>query len=388
MQKYCRRSARNWSYIWSVFIFVCLSGLTSVSMAQSATVQHKPLRVAIAGLSHDHVHGFLGKKNWEGIELVGIAEKDHALAEKYSKRYGFPMGIVYKNLQEMIDRVKPDAVLAFNSIYGHLEVVERCAPKGIHVMVEKPLAVSVEHANRMVSLAKKYGIQLITNYETTWYGSLEKAYQLIQDQNQFGKINRIQFHTGHRGPVEIGCSKEFLAWLTDPVLNGGGALTDFGCYGANISTWLMNGEKPISVIAGTRRFKPAIYPNVDDDATIILAYKDAEVIIQPSWNWPFSRKDMELYGQKGFIFCQDARNMVIRTAENEQPRTIRADELPGPRNNPFTYFAGVINGSIKPAPYDLSALPNNETVVRILEAARYSAKTGKKVIWKDFFNNQ
>ena len=104
------------------------------------------------------------------------------------------------------------------------------------------MAVSTEHAGKMLALAKKYNIHLLTNYETTWYGSNAKAYQLVKQEKRTGDIRKIVFHTGHQGPVEIGCSNEFLEWLTDPVLNGGGALTDFGCYGANLATWLMKGE--------------------------------------------------------------------------------------------------------------------------------------------------
>ena len=78
------------------------------------------------------------------------------------------------------------------------------------------------------------------------------------------------FHHGHRGPQEIGCSQEFLSWLTDPVLNGGGALNDFGCYGADLATWFMDGQAPQSVFAITQQIKPDVYPKVEDDATIVV----------------------------------------------------------------------------------------------------------------------
>ena len=163
------------------------------------------------------------------------------------------MDIVYNTMEEAIGKAKPVAVFAFNNIYEHLKVVEFCAPRGIHVMVEKPLAVSNDHVTKMMALAKKHTIFLLTNYETTWYGSNAKAYQVIKEEKRIGDIRKIVFHTGHRGPVEIGCSAEFLHWLTDPVLNGGGALIDFGCYGADLATWLMNGEtnEQISQILGS-----------------------------------------------------------------------------------------------------------------------------------------
>ncbi len=139
--------------------------------AQTDGKKDKPLRVAIVGLSHAHVHWILGREKRGDIEIVGIAESDTSLARRYSEQHGYSMAIVYSTMEEMIDKVKPEAVLAYNSIYNHLKVVEHCAPKRIHVMVEKPMAVSVEHGNKMLALAKKYNIFLLTNYESTWYGS-------------------------------------------------------------------------------------------------------------------------------------------------------------------------------------------------------------------------
>jgi predicted dehydrogenase len=370
--------------IWILFILLSVS--VKPAMSQKDTLHQKPLRVAVIGLVHDHVHWILGRENKGDIEIVGIAESNKALAEKYSKQHGYNMNLVYSSMEEMIEKTKPDAVLAFTSIFDHLKVVEYCAPRGIHVMVEKPLAVSTEHVNKMLALAKKYNIFLLTNYETTWYGSNAKAYQLIQKEQRVGDIRKIVFHTGHRGPVEIGCSKEFLEWLTDPVLNGGGALTDFGCYGANLTTWLMKGETPETVTAITQQIKPQLYPKVDDEATIILTYKKTQVVIQASWNWPFGRKDVEVYGVTGFVFCKDGKNMLLKENEKSETQSIVAESLPADRNDPFVYFANVIRGNIKMSTYDLSAPGNNEIVIGILEAARQSSKTGKTVVWKEYFN--
>lgn len=354
-------------------------------IAQNDTLKQKPLRVVVVGLVHDHVGWILGYQNKNDIEVVGIAEPNQSLAEKYSKRYGYNMNIVYNTMEEAIEKTKPVAVLAFNNIYEHLKVVEYCAPRGIHVMVEKPLAVSNEHATKMLTLAKKYNIHLLTNYETTWYGSNAKAYQIIKEDKLIGDIRKIVFHTGHRGPVEIGCSPEFLQWLTDPVLNGGGALTDFGCYGADLATWLMNGETPLTVTAVTQQIKPEVYPKVDDEATIILAYKKAQVIIQASWNWPFGRKDMQVYGKTGFVFCKDGTNMQIKEDEKKEAQSLTASALSNDRNDPFVYFANVIRGNIKMNKYDLSSAETNDIVVKILDAARQSAKTGKTISWNEYY---
>jgi predicted dehydrogenase len=345
----------------------------------------KPLRVGIIGLVHTHVHGILGREKIGDIQIVGIVEPNSKLAEAYSKQYGFSMAIVFNTIEEMVSKTKTEAVFAFNTIYDHLKTVEYCAPRGIHVMVEKPLAVSLAHAEKMLALAKKYNIYLLTNYETSWYGSNKAAWEIINDENEIGGIRKIVFRTGHPGPIEIGCPPEFLEWLTDPALNGGGALTDFGCYGANLCTWLMKGELPVSVTAITQQIKLELYPKVEDEATIILTYNKAQVIIQASWNWPYGWKSMEVYGKEGYVFCLDRENMLLMRNGKIQKDTVKAALMPEGSRDPFMYFANVIRGKIKMSTYDLSAPANNEIVMKILEAAKYSAKTGRTVLWKEFF---
>jgi predicted dehydrogenase len=342
-----------------------------VSIAQTK----QPFLIAIDGLTHTHVHGLLSRAKDGDIKIVGIAEKNRDLAERYLKLYNLPLSLLYPSLSVMLKEVKPEAVAAFNSIYEHLSTVQQCAQKGIHVMVEKPLAVSISHAKQMQQLARKHNIHLLTNYETTWYGSNHKAYDLL---DSVGAIRKVVIHDGHQGPKEIGVNKEFLDWLTDPVMNGGGAITDFGCYGANLMTWLMKGEKPTSVFAVTQHIKPEVYPRVDDEATIVLTYPKAQAIIQASWNWPYSRKDMEVYGLNGHLFA-DVNSIKVRIPSNKKEVTESVPKRPKPYNDPFVYFAAVVRSDIKMDDADLSALENNMIVVQILEAAKKSAKLGRRI---------
>lgn len=339
-----------------------------------------PLKMGIVGLSHSHVHWLLGG-GFEEVKIVGIVEPNKEMASRYMDQYNLSMDLVFDTMDEMINHTKPEAVAAFGSIYEHLEVVEKCAPLGIHIMVEKPLAVSTEHAIKMKSLVDKHQVFLMTNYETTWYASNHKTYKMIEN-GAIGDPFKIIVRDGHQGPKEIGVNQEFLDWLTDPKLNGGGAIMDFGCYGSNLITWLMNGQKPISVTAFTQQIKPHIYSKVDDDATIILNYAKTQGIIQASWNWPFSRKDMEVYGKTGAIFADNANNMRIRLENDETEKSIKLEPRNNPYNNPFSYFAAVIRGKIKMSQTDLSSLENNMIVVEILEAAKKSANSGKTIYLK------
>jgi len=220
---------------------------------------------------------------------------------------------------------------------------------------------------------------LITNYETTWYASTYAAYRLAVEEKALGPIRKIVVHDGHGGPIELGCSAEFVAWLTDPVLNGGGAVVDFGCYGANLITWLMGGIEPLSVTAVLQTLKPEVYPRVDDDATVIVTYPHAQGIIQGSWNWPIGRKDMEIYGASGYLVAADDRTMRVRMRGESQEQTLSLPAAPARLSDPFAYFAAVVRGVETVAPGNLWSVENALSVVKILDAARLSAREGTTV---------
>ncbi|MDR2927067.1 MAG: Gfo/Idh/MocA family oxidoreductase [Cytophagaceae bacterium] len=353
-----------------------------ILMAATARVSAqdtKPLRLGVAGLSHAHAYEVLSRIGRGDFVIVGIAEKDETVRKNSALAKKVSPSIVYADLEQMLDETNPEAVIVYESIYDHLRVVEACAVREIHVMVEKPLAVNGKHAERMAQLARENGIMLLTNYETTWYNTNHEAGRLIKEQNKIGEITRINVFDGHQGPVEIGCGQEFLTWLTDPKLNGGGAVIDFGCYGANLSVWLLQGEMPVSVYAVLKQQKPNVYPRVDDDATIIVEFPKTTVQIMASWNWPMNRKDMHIYGSKGYIYQDTPASMRVFAGDTEE--AILAPSLPEPFNDAFKYLKAAVRKEIEVKPTDLSALENNLIVVKILEAAIESSRTGKKVVF-------
>lgn len=334
----------------------------------------KVLRVGVAGLTHDHVHNIMHQFKTGQVIIAGIAESDPQLIARYKKTYQLPDTLFYSSLSDLIDHTHPDAVLAYNAISEHLGVVETCAPRGISVMVEKPLATTVHDADRIAALAKQYHIQVLTNYETTWYNTNQQIFEIVNGQHAIGDVRKMIVHDGHQGPKEIGCSPDFLNWLTDPVKNGGGALRDFGCYGANLMTWLMHGQAPIAVMAVTHRIKPDLYPKVDDDATILLEYPTATGIIEASWNWPFGIKDWEVFGVTGYLHALNDKVLEERMKQSYDSIPVH----PAAYHDNISYLADVLSGKTDPAG-DLSSLPNNLIVVRILEAATRSAREGKRI---------
>ena len=343
-----------------------------------ASAAHPPLRVGIVGLVHGHVHGFLGASlHSPEIQIVGVAEPDSSLLSQAATRYGFERSMLFTDLEEMLAKTHPQAALVYTNTYDHRRVVEICARHSVHVMMEKPLAVSLEDASAIEKAAHAGKIQVLVNYETSWYRSNHAAYDLVHG-GALGDVRKVVIHDGHNGPKEIGVEPEFLAWLTDPKLNGGGALFDFGCYGADLMTWLMDGQRPQTVTAVTQQIKPEIYSKVDDEATIILTYPKAQAIVQASWNWPFGRKDMEVYGQTGYAITVQRNDIRVRRGgDNTREEQVAAKPVPAPYDNELSYLRAVILEGAKPDA--LSSLETNVTVTEILDAARRSAAEGKTI---------
>lgn len=353
-----------------------ITGLLLCGLLAAASAQ-KLLRVCVAGLNHDHIYGILNDYKNHKVEIIGIAEPNKELWVKYGKLFNLPDSLFFTDLKKMMTLKKPDAVLGYNAVGNHVDVVEVCAPLGIPVMVEKPLAATLAQAKRIEAMANKYHIKVLTNYETTWYASYRDIYNSVNNDS-IGPIKKMVVHDGHQGPKEIGCSKEFLAWLTDPVLNGAGPLNDFGCYGADLMTWLMHGQRPIAITAIARHYKPEVYPNVEDDATILVEYKGATGQIEASWNWPFSIKDLEIFGEHGYLHGLNGIDIVSRMRENINGSK-KAQPLAMPINDPITYLGAALKGEIAGTD-DQSSLKYNMIAMEILDAAKRSINEGKRIV--------
>ena len=337
----------------------------------------QPLRLAIAGLHHGHVSGFLNAARPRAdVKIVALYDPDPALTAKYARSANLSADHVFNDLAAMLDRVKPEAVATFTSTFDHAAVVEACAKRHLPVMMEKPLAVNMEQARAIQKAAAAGNIPVMVNYETTWYKSHGEIWKIVKEQKAAGDIRRMVAMDGHQGPKEINVQPEFLSWLTDPVKNGAGALFDFGCYGANLMTWLMDNQPPLAVTALTRTDKPAIYARVDDEATILVQYPKAQGVIEASWNWPFSRKDFEVYGEKGYAIATGGDNLRVRLPGEHEQSPHLAD-LPPDAHDSIGYLIGVARGKFKPS--GLNSLENNLIVTEILSAARESARTGRTV---------
>jgi len=358
----------------AVFVF----GVLTVVHSQEPT-RPAPLRLAIAGLVHGHVSGFLhAALARTDVQIAGVFDPDPALRRKYAQQFSLPDAALFDDLGKMLDTLHPEAVASFTNTYDHPAVVDAAATRHIAVMMEKPLAVSNEHARRMREAAARAGIPVLVNYETTWYANHGAIWSVFKERKAAGEIRKMVALDGHQGPKKINVQPEFLDWLSDPVRNGAGALYDFGCYGANLMTWLMDNQRPIAVTAITQQFQPDIYPRVDDEATILLEYPRAQGIIQASWNWPYNRKDFEVYGERGFAVATTGGGSLRLMLPDAPDQVITPDPRSADERDSISHLIAVVHGHREPNA--LSSLENNVIVTEILDAARESARTHERIV--------
>ena len=360
-----------------------LLALLCILSAPAAAQQYK---IAVVSLIHAHSWLHLGTMmKGEKVRLVGLAETLPDLVARARRtdeipqtngvtRPGVPENLIYSDWKKMIDETKPDIVWAFTETNRHLEVVEYAAPRGIHVMVEKPLAATHPEALAIERLARKHRIQVLTNYGSTW-GGANYAVKSAVDAGAIGKIFRLRATVGHNGPGDPRRSS-FAAWLADPVKNGGGAMVDFGCYSVLWALWMKG--RPESVYATALRLKPEMFPNVEDHATIILNYKDGTAIFEASWDLP-SRPPSgnEIFGTAGSIVMGRKIELRRNGGRGSAPEEITVNPMPPERAEPIAYMVDRLSSN---QPIEgLSALALNVEVNEVLEAAKLSIKTGKAV---------
>lgn len=330
-------------------------------------------KMAVIGLVHSHVWGHLKTMvSGQQVKLAGIAETNPELIAEAKKR-GAANVTFFSDYKQMLDKEKPNFVWAFVENNRHMEIVEACAPRKIHVIFEKPLASTYREALGIKKLAEKHGIKVMTNYQMAWWPANYAAKAQV-DAGALGQVWRLRGVVGHGGPGSSGAgNKYFFEWLTDPVKNGAGALMDFGCYNALWSLWYLG--RPESVYAQVNHLRPDRFPKVEDNATLVLHYKNGVGLFEGSWDLPRSFQDLEIFGLNGSVYMQNGK-VELRKGRGAGDE-VKLDPLPPERSEPIVYMVDAIRNN-KPIE-GLTALDINAGVVEIIDAAKESIKTGRAV---------
>jgi predicted dehydrogenase len=358
------------------FASSCLAFICS-AFATQGSAQTAKTRVAIVGLDHDHVWELLQYIAGEPqAELVAIVDGHPDLVEKAKSQVPATVKF-FPGYVEMLDQVKPEAVFVTTENDKHLDILRECAKRHVNFSTEKPMATNAADALTMEQLAETGGIKLMVNYWNAWTASTHELYHRVK-AGEIGAVKKIIVQYGHQGPKELGVSKEFADWLYDPVKNGGGAIMDFGCYGAEMALLLRG--RPMRVYATTRKLKADQHNRVDDDATIVLDYPDATAVIEASWDWSYSMDRTYVFGSKGSLLSTRSDLFQRAAADDGTPATpdgrrLTLGPVPHETSNPIAYMIDCIRNN-KPVEDPLSGKLNVQ-VMEILDAARESVRTGR-----------
>ena len=351
-----------------------LSAATSCGLAQQPT----HYKIAVVGLVHSHVWGHLATMvEGKTATLVGVSEPNPELVRE-AKKAGVRDDLFFPDYKKMLDQTKPDIVWAFVENNRHLEIARECAPRHINLIFEKPLASSYTDALEIRTLAQKYGIRVMTNYQMAWWPSNYAAKAAV-DHGEVGTVYRLHGVVGHGGPGSEGPrNKYFFDWLTDPVKNGAGALMDFGCYNALWSIWYLG--MPDAVYATALHLRPQRFPKVEDEATIVLSYPHAVGIFEGSWDLPRSFQDLEVFGRPDGAGQPASLYMThsgVQIRAGRDTRELKIEPLPAAEAEPVAYMVSRLQAG---QPIEgLTAVDINVNVIRIIDLAKQSIKTGQQV---------
>ncbi len=295
-----------------------------------------PYRVAVLGMIHDHVWDNLpALRDCEQAELVAAWDENGPLRERAKQEYGCR---AYDDLEELFDQEAPDAVYVFSSNKNGAEIAIQAMEQGLHVLIEKPMAATLQEAQRMLAAAKKHNVRLMINWPFAWWPQLQHALNLAS-RGEVGDIWQVRYRAAHQGPEEFGCSSYFCEWLLDPVQNGGGAMMDYCCYGANLARVLLG--VPASV-TGTKATLCKTHLKVEDNAVVLMHYPKALAIAEGSWTQigKLTSYLTVIYGTKGTLVVEPrvGGQLLLATAENPSGSEVQVPELPKHLTNSAEHF--------------------------------------------------
>jgi predicted dehydrogenase len=341
----------------------------------------KPFRLLVAGLVHDHAWKLLPEfRRIPGVKIVGGADPNRPLRERLRRDFG--VTDLFERPSDLFDRVEADGVLVCASNAGSVPIVEAAAARGLHALVEKPMAHTAAGARRMVDAARRHKTRLMINWPLAWNPSLVRALELVKS-GLIGPVFHARIHMAHQGPKEAGCSPYFWGWLYDAKQNGAGALVDYCCYGAAIMASLWGKPRQVIGVAGNL-VKPR-FP-VDDNALVIGLWPKRTVLSQASWTQNPDFHDVLFLGVDGTL--ETVRGKLIHThtkpgqfshwgADRLNRKEIALPRLPvGARNGPEHFVHCLRTGR---AFKDLCSADVGLAAQEILSAGLRSERSGRRV---------
>lgn len=292
--------------------------------------------------SHMHMGDLLGcVERHPDAEIAGICDADPGRMLEAREKFGLGDDRVFTDYRACLEATRPDLVILCPPIAEHADWVERVAPCGAHVLVEKPFAASLADADRMIAAMRASGRELIINWPLRWVASHVTAHRLICE-GMIGEILEVHYYDGNRGPLYHGADKiekepseeekRDSWWYRKSA--GGGSLRDYLGYGVTLGTWFNGGRRPDEVAAMASGGDGL---EVDEHSITIARYGSHLSKFETRWGtfsdpWihqPQPKCGFVLRGTDGTISSYDYEPRIrIQTREKPEGFEMEADVLP------------------------------------------------------------
>ncbi len=343
------------------------------------------IRLGFVSAAHLHFRGLLkAALECPTAEVVGMTVEDEEHRASLSQE--FPGVPIFASAAELYDRAGPQAIITCADNRSAADVVAEAAARGVHVMKEKPMAATLDLAERMATTAARQGVRLMINWPTNWSPAIHHAKQLV-DEGRIGRVWQVHHRAGHGGPPPDYRERGSVArvgwgWLIDRELNGGGAFVDFCSYGAVLARWIMG--QPSRVLALGGRYAKDFF-TVDDNAILILGYPRGHAVCEGTWTQPATplRIPTMIYGSEGAIAVTGPTEFKLANRGqagalgDTETATIEARPLPDHYRSGPAYFTHCL---LREQPFEgLASVDISRDSQEILEAGIESMARGQEI---------
>lgn len=248
-------------------------------------------------------------------EVLAVASPTEAHVRAFAEKRGIPHHFTdYRRLLAM-----PEIDLVVLGIPNdlHCEVVLAAAAAGKHVVLEKPMALTLDECDRMIAACRKANVKLMYAEELCFAPKYVRLKGLL-DSGALGRPHLVKQSEKHDGP--------HTPWFYDVARSGGGVTLDMGCHAIQFFRWLLSGPegrnppRATSVLAHMQTTVHAAKTTGDDDALIIIQFEGGHLqapctgLAEESWSKPGGMDDRaELFGSEGQAYADLLRGNSIHT---------------------------------------------------------------------------
>lgn len=311
----------------------------------------KKWRIAGINFEHFHMGDLLRQASAHAdVELVGICDEKPERMVEAQRNFSLGEDCVFTDYRSCLEQTKPDVVILCPAASRHGEWVEKVAPFGTHIIMEKPFAGSLMEADAMMQAMRPTGKLLTVNWPLVWYAGQQTAHRLILE-GVIGEVQEFHHYGGNRGPLYHGADKmekeptaeeKAASWFYSKT-QGGGSLLDYMGYGATLGTWHLGGRKPVEVTCTWHR-TPGL--EVDEHSLTAVCYEFGMSKTETRWGtftdpWTFQPQPkcgFVLKGTEGTISCYDYEPTIrVQTRQHPEGFDLSVDELRIPNRNPVEH---------------------------------------------------